>query len=694
MAGTGIWAAIAGVAFSNAALAGSEPPELDAVLVTASRFARPLTDYAGSATRLSAEDIAQRGATHYADLLNLVPGVQLQRGSGQEGLLAIRSPVLTGAGACGAFLILEDGLPLRPAGFCNVNDLFEINTEQAGALEVLRGPGSATYGANAVHGIVNVISREPGQLGKPGISIRWGNQDFQQLGVEWREQLTGGNQAAAYGFWRHDGGFRASSGTDEGKLNLLATHQGAAGVWSWRAAGTVLKQETAGFIRGFDSYRDPTIARSNANPEAFRDAWSARSSLQYSAVPCERCATSGYALLRASGMQFLQHFLLGKPLEENAHTSLAAGAQWRRPLGTASEWQVGIDVGRMAMRLSESQAGPTLEGSAAARAIRPAGRHYDYRVTGTTLSANGALERRLTGRQALAAQLRLEHNAYQYDNRMSDGNLAESGIACASGGCLYSRPADRNDRFTDLSARLEWRLALHPNTQLYASLARGFRPPETTELYRLQRGQNVAALDSENLNGAELGWRLRHERWRGSLAIYCQEKRNVLLRDANGFNVDGGRTRHQGIEYELQGALGSQWEAQLAGSWARHRYAFNRTIDGGETVVSGTDIDTAPHLLANLSLSWRGPGGLSAALQLQHVGEYNVDASGTRFYPGHRVANLMLGWRRPNSQSIRLQIENLADRSYADRADFAQGEYRYFPAAGRRFMLEYSWKQL
>ena len=694
MAGTGIWAAIAGVAFANAALAGSEPTELDAVLVTASRFARPLTDYAGSATRLSAEDIARRGATHYADLLNLVPGVQLQRGSGQEGLLAIRSPVLTGAGACGAFLILEDGLPLRPAGFCNVNDLFELNTEQAGALEVLRGPGSATYGANAVHGIVNVISREHGQLAKPGLSMRWGNQDFQQLAVEWREQLTGDNQAGAYGFWRHDGGFRAASGTDEGKLNLLATHQGAAGVWSWRAAGTVLNQETAGFIRGFDSYRDRTIARSNANPEAFRDAWSARSSLQYSAVPCERCATSGYALLRASGMQFLQHFLLGKPLEENAHTSLAAGAQWRRPLGTASEWQIGFEVGRMAMRLSESQAGPTLEGSAAARAIRPAGRHYDYRVTGSTLSANGALERRLTGRQTLAAQLRLEHNAYRYDNRMSDGNLAESAIACASGGCLYNRPADRSDHFMDLSARLEWRVALHPNTQLYASLARGFRPPETTELYRLQRGQNVAALDSENLNGAELGWRLRHERWRGSLAIYYQEKRNVLLRDANGFSIDGGRTRHQGIEVELQGALGSQWEAQLAGSWARHRYAFNRAIDGGETVVRGTDIDTAPHLLANLSLSWRGPGGLSAALQMQHVGEYNVDASGARFYPGHTVANLMLGWRRPNGQNISLQIENLADRSYADRADFAQGEYRYFPAAGRHFMLEYSWKQL
>lgn len=693
MAGIGIWTAVAGLAIANVALGAGESPDLDAVVVTASRFARPLTDYAGSATRLSAAEIAQRGATHYADLLNLAPGVQLQRGSGQEGLLAIRSPVLTGAGACGAFLVLEDGLPLRPAGFCNVNDLFEINTEQAGALEVLRGPGSATYGANAVHGIVNVLSREHAQLAGPGISVRWGSQDLQQLGLEWRAQRANGDQAGAYGFWRHDGGFRADSGTDEGKLNLLATHRGAAGTWTWRAAGTVLNQETAGFIRGFDTYRDRALARSNANPEAFRDAWSARSALQYSAAPCERCATSAYALLRASGMQFLQHFLLGKPLEENAHTSVATGAQWRRPLGAASDWQFGFDAGRMAMRLTETQSGPTLEGSAAARAIRPAGRHYDYRVTGSTLGANGALEHRLTGRQVLAAQLRLELNAYQYDNRMSDGNLAENGSACTAGGCLYNRPADRSDRFTDLSARLEWRLAPRPNTQLYASVARGFRPPETTELYRLQRGQNVAALDSENLASAELGWRLRQARWRAALAVYFQDKRNVLLRDANGFNIDGGRTRHHGVEYELQGVLGPGWDVELAGSWAHHRYAFSRAIDGGENVVSGTDIDTAPRVLANLSLRWRGPRGLSAALQLQHVGAYNVDASGSRSYPGHTVAGLRVGWRRADGQGFRLQVENLLDRSYADRADFAQGEYRYFPAAGRHFMLEYSWNR-
>ena len=89
----------------------------------------------------------------------------IQRGSGQESLTAIRSPVLTGAGSCGAFLFLENGVPMRPVGFCNVNVLFEVNTEQAQAVEVLRGPGSALYGSNAMHGTVNVL--QPWPLERP-----------------------------------------------------------------------------------------------------------------------------------------------------------------------------------------------------------------------------------------------------------------------------------------------------------------------------------------------------------------------------------------------------------------------------------------------------------------------------------------------------------------------------------------------
>ena len=112
-----------------------------------------------SSTNLNSEEIILIDAQHPKQLFTRVPGVWISRGSGQEHLTSIRSPVLTGPGACGSFLILEDGIPIRPSGFCNVNGLFETQTEIASSIEVIRGPASARYGSNAMHGVINVVSK-------------------------------------------------------------------------------------------------------------------------------------------------------------------------------------------------------------------------------------------------------------------------------------------------------------------------------------------------------------------------------------------------------------------------------------------------------------------------------------------------------------------------------------------------------
>ena len=68
------------------------------------------------------------------------------------------------------------------------------------------------------------------------------------------------------------------------------------------------------------------------------------------------------------------------------------------------------------------------------------------------------------------------------------------------------------DAFTNVAPKLGIRFATDPDGSLYASLSRGFRAPQMTELYRLQSGQEVADLDSEELDNAELGYRRSSER--------------------------------------------------------------------------------------------------------------------------------------------------------------------------------------
>jgi outer membrane receptor protein involved in Fe transport len=91
----------------------------------------------------------------------------------------------------------------------------------------------------------------------------------------------------------------------------------------------------------------------------------------------------------------------------------------------------------------------------------------------------------------MGAALRLEQTQYDYDNLMIAGNTDENGVPCGSGGCLYSRPEDRDDRFTNVAPKIDVTYELTENQRLYIAGARGFRPPEMTELYRLQRQQTM-----------------------------------------------------------------------------------------------------------------------------------------------------------------------------------------------------------
>ena len=117
--------------FEILALALAANDGIEEIVVTSSRREAPVAEHTGNISSLIGTDIDEVGHAHIHELFNRLPGVWVMRGSGQEGLPSMRSPVLTGPGSCGAFLTLENGVPTRPSGFCNVNQLFELPTELA-----------------------------------------------------------------------------------------------------------------------------------------------------------------------------------------------------------------------------------------------------------------------------------------------------------------------------------------------------------------------------------------------------------------------------------------------------------------------------------------------------------------------------------------------------------------------------------
>lgn len=657
------------------------------VVVTATRVAQPLREYAGSITRIDGEDIALIGATHHTETINVAPGALLQRNSGQESLTALRSPVLTGPGSCGAFLFLENGIPIRPVGFCNVNQMFEVNSEQAHSIEVLRGPAGAVYGSSAMHGAINVITPRAAELPEFATALEVGSDDYYRAKLAFSHESKYGDIGLT-GFATKDGGWREDSGLEEQKINISYDRELRTGTLAVTLAATRLKQETAGFIQGEDAYKDGDIARSNANPEAYRDAHAVRLSALYSQPLARGWELHLRPYARTSRMDFLQHFLIGKPLEENGQDSfglLTSMALVNDPNRTVI---AGIDLERAESFLVEEQSGPATGAAPAATAIRPAGKHYDYETTSTVAAAYLHGEQRFADRWRLTAAIRGERVKYDYDNRMLAGNTAADGTPCGFGGCLFNRPADRDDSFTTFTPQLGITYLVGSNASIYLAGARGYRAPDTNELYRLQRQQSVADLDPERLDNVELGLRATHDRLSYAVAAFAMRKKNFIFRDSNGFNVSDGRTKHKGVEYEAQWRIAPELTLNFAGTYAEHRYDFDRAIEGGETIVSGRLIDTAPKHVNSARLDWRFLPTARAQLEWISVGRYYVDAGNQHDYPGHDLLNLRTTWRFQPQWHATLRINNLTDREYADRADFAFGNYRYIPGRGRSVFFE------
>lgn len=655
--------------------------------MTATRAAVPLAATPGNAALIGPEEVDTVAPTHATEIFWRAPGAWVTHNSGQESLVGIRSPVLSGAGACGAFLFLEDGLPVRPAGFCNVNQLFEVNFEQARMTEVVRGPGSALHGSNALHGIVNVLLPTPAE-GRDYALVDLGPADYV------RGRFSGGTWDGAQGFRvagqaLHDGGWRDDSAYRQAKIN---------GRWMTRSgvtereaslAATTLRQDTAGYITGFEAYRDAALRTANPNPEAYRDADSLRASLAWRRDDGEhRLELRPYA--RASRMKFLQHFLPGQPLEENGQISVGMQATARAPAG-AGTLHFGLDLEAAEGSLEQYQEGETQGLPPPVAATRPAGRHYDYEVRAASLAPWLHWERPLGERWSLGLGLRAERLWYDYDNRMLDGNTRDDGSPCP-GGCLYTRPADRSDVFDNFAPKLSlgWRPAA--GQLAWVAARRGFRAPQATELYRLQSGQVVADLDSERIDSLEIGWRGYADAFAWELAAYHMLKRNYIFRDGDGFNVDDGRTRHVGLELALQWQLTERLRLATDQTFARHTWRFDRDIGRGEVIASGNEADSAPRRFGSTRLAWEGPGRLAAELEWVSMGGYWLNAANTARYPGHELLHLRL--RRALSDSVQLtvRLHNLGDVAYAERADFAFGEYRYFPGRDRSLFVELGWR--
>ena len=391
---------------------------------------------------ISSDELKFLNVTHNKELFNSSAGSWISRGSGQESLISLRSPMLTGSGACGSFLILEDGLPIRPAGFCNVNNLFEVSTNLASKIEILKGPSSARFGGNALHGAINFQS------------LKIDGNNYLKTEVNDDESFKASFQYQEASNWSlgialdRDQGFRDSSGFDQQKLAFKVKNN----FKNWQAISylnlTNINQETAGYISSYKS----SLRLTNVNPEAYRDA----KSFRFNTILTQIKDNFEFQLrpyFRYSKMDFIQHYLPGKPLEKNDQTS--SGLNFLMDVKGFANHKIsfGMNIEMANVQLEEFQLNKLTNSSAFNNAVRPQGLHYDFKVNTNLLATFLSHEFITEDDYKIYSNLRFERLNYNYDNLMLDGRTRADGTECGFGGCYYSRPADANISFSDNSFR-------------------------------------------------------------------------------------------------------------------------------------------------------------------------------------------------------------------------------------------------
>ena len=141
--------------------------KVDEWVETVSKRLQRIERAPAAVTIINAEEIRESGANNLGDLLRRVPGLEVMSispGDFEIGARGMNKPMENGV------LVLVDGRSIYQNYFgIVVWSKMDIPLEQIEKIEVVRGPGSVLYGANALHAVVNIITQTPGS--SPGTSL-------------------------------------------------------------------------------------------------------------------------------------------------------------------------------------------------------------------------------------------------------------------------------------------------------------------------------------------------------------------------------------------------------------------------------------------------------------------------------------------------------------------------------------------
>ena len=190
----------------------------ETVVVTGSRKEELVRYTPAAMSVLSRDDIQAKPVQNYADLLRSVPGVNIVQFSARDVQFTARGAASQSSNKT---LALIDGRPAyQPYYGMIIWDLLGVDFDEIKQVEVMRGPGSAMWGTNALTGVVNILTRAPEE--DLGTHVRLGGGDLATSDVAIRHAGVRGRLGykASASFFHQDAWERPTTAPDGTPLPL------------------------------------------------------------------------------------------------------------------------------------------------------------------------------------------------------------------------------------------------------------------------------------------------------------------------------------------------------------------------------------------------------------------------------------------------------------------------------------------
>ena len=608
----------------------TDPITIEEILVTATRAPASTLDVPAQVTVITREDIDSSPARNIAQLLDVQAGIA----SVDHGPAGALKTITIRGSTSSQVLVLVDGIRANNEQSGGA-DLSLIALENVERIEIVRGGASALYGADAVGGVVNIITRRES---RNRLKLAFENGSYVP-----QARLTG-------------------KGTSEqevpAQLVDLVDSQ-TVSVQGNLHGETADFTSSASFTRAANAYTytDPTDTRRRRdNADLLGGDLAASLSLS---LP------NGYFRLAGSGLYQDK----GVP---GAATSVSLYSRQRDLVvrGSAALFSDALLTDLLTLDLKGHYAYSRLEyenlgsGTLSIHQLHTGGIDASQELFlldwlsllyGGNLSYSQAESTELAIRQRLFAAGFLQASLYPYPE-------------------LLLQPVVRYDHYSDfggsLNVKLGAVLSLGPHASLKANAFNAFRAPTFNDLYWPEDpfAAGNPDLRPETAYGAEIGLDLERPAFRQSVALYGRLVEDVILWQPGG----DGKWRPSNHGEGLYLGLDSQWEVrfgQRLSLFANYSFLLSYALSGSLTLEDNRRLPNLPMHTLDGGLRYRDQSNtLTVQGRFQSARYLKIDNLAT--LPAHFVADLHYRRQLTERYALWLNLDNLFAAEYEAAADY------------------------